>query len=177
MGRATPLDIDLKPAPVEGVPSVLQLAACDRDVCALGVDGRLFCWGDGTGGGLGLGFNPLVVPYPRAVPFPGDVRPTQVAVASSHTCARMTDGSLDCWGATNAAGQLGYEAKSGVYIPTKVAGLTKEVVSVATGTESTCVLLSDGSVQCWGANGNGQLGLGASDSLRHTVPTTVVFPR
>ena len=32
--------------------------------------------------------------------------------------------------------------------------------SVATGDRHTCVLLSDGSIMCWGLNKNGQLGTG-----------------
>ena len=45
------------------------------------------------------------------------------------------------------------------------------VVALAVGNAHTCALLSGGGVECWGANGNGQLGTGDLTD-RHT-PTGV----
>lgn len=175
LGRTTPYFVDLTPAPVESVPTMLQVAVSDRDACAIAQDGRLFCWGDGTGGGLGLGYL-RDVSTPTVVPLPGPAYPSRVAVSYSHSCARMSDGSLDCWAAANTKGELGYESKVGVFLPTKVK-LDEEVLDVATSNGSTCAISKSGRVQCWGANDSGQLGIGASDVDRHWVPTTVLFPR
>jgi hypothetical protein len=41
--------------------------------------------------------------------------------------------------------------------------------------DATCALLVDGSVECWGDNTCGQLGLGARDDLVHPTPTKVEF--
>lgn len=176
LGRDTPLAKDDTSRIVTAAPPLLQIAVASDHACGVSVDGRLLCWGHGDKGGLGVGSLPPIVTVPAVVPFVGPARAGQVAVSGSHTCARMTDGTLDCWAADNVTGKLGFEANDGVYVPTKVEGLPLDVVSVATGDESTCALLVDGSVHCWGDNRNGQLGLGTHDDRRHPTPTPVVFP-
>jgi alpha-tubulin suppressor-like RCC1 family protein len=173
LGRDTPLPVDLTPAHVSLAPA-LQVAASDQHVCAVTTDGRLFCWGHGDDGALGLG-SIRSVAMPTEVLFPGPAWPAQVAVAHSHSCVRMTDGTLSCWARINEHGELGYADRAGVFIPTRVA-LPRPIVAVATGVRSTCVVANDGSVQCWGDNTYGQLGIGQRDAQRHYVPTTVVFP-
>jgi len=174
LGRDTPLEVDLMPGRVESLPPVLQIAASDRHACAVTSDGRLYCWGHGDDGALGLG-SIRSVSVPTEVLFPGPASPAQVAVALTHSCVRMTDGSVSCWARKNAFGELGYGDVTGVFIPTRVT-LANKVAAVATGTGSTCVLATDGSVACWGDNTYGQLGLGRRDAQRHWAPTTVVFP-
>lgn len=44
--------------------------------------------------------------------------------------------------------------------------------AIATGVGHTCELMSDGTVQCWGDNSYGELGLGVSGGT-HTTPATV----
>lgn len=174
LGRDSSLDVDWSPERVEAIPPTLQIAASDRHVCAITTDGRLYCWGHGDDGALGLGsFRSVAVP--TEVLFPGPAWPAQVAAALTHSCVRMTDGAVSCWARKNASGELGYGDVTGVFIPTKVT-LGKGVAAVATGTGSTCVLSIDGSVSCWGDNTYGQLGLGRRDAQRHWAPTTVVFP-
>ncbi len=174
LGRDTPLSVDLEPGRVEGLPPAREVALSERHVCATTTDGRLFCWGNGDSGGLGIG-SFRTVSSPTEVLFLGDGYPAQVAVALTHSCARMTDGSLMCWGRTNSTGVLGYSDTLGVFVPTRVS-LEMRVAAVATGTGSTCILATDGSVWCWGDNSFGQLGIGARDADRHWQPTRVVFP-
>lgn len=174
LGRESSLAADWAPMPVQGIGAVLQVGASDQHACALTTDGRMYCWGRGDHGALGLG-SIRNTPLPTEVLFAGSAWPAQIAVALTHSCVRMTTGDLNCWARANASGELGYDDLTGVFIPSKV-GLDKQVAEVATGTGSTCVLLVDGSVQCWGDNTYGQLGLGTRDAGRHPVPTTVVFP-
>ncbi len=174
LGRKTPFTQDLTPAPVTGLPSMLQVATSNGSAAALAGDGRLFGWGHNNNGNLGIGSLKGSL-LPTEIQFGTFAWPGQVALSVTHGCARMTDGSLTCWGATNKSGQLGYEALAGVYVPTTVNGLKHPVVAVATGMFSTCILSDGGSVQCWGDNALGQLALGARDGTRHTTPTTVVF--
>ncbi len=55
-------------------------------------------------------------------------------------------------------------------MPVQVQGLTTGVTAIVTGDYHTCAI-ANGGVQCWGKNGNGQLGSGStSDSL---VPVQV----
>lgn len=173
LGRTTSFKQDLTPAPVSGVPAVLQVVTSNGSALALGADGRLFGWGHNNGA-LGIGALKNC-PNATEIRFGTLAWPGQIAISVTHACARMTDGSLSCWGASNKSGQLGYEAISGVYSPTTVTGLKQPVVAVAVGMFSTCILVDDGSVQCWGDNASGQLGLGTRDDARHTSPTTVVF--
>ena len=103
---------------------------------------------------------------------------TAVAAGYGHSCALIKDGTIRCWG-FNQDGQLGngdpsidgtaeiYETK-----PVQVRGVT-QAVSVATGAYHTCAVLASGTVQCWGYNGDGRLGNGASGG-RSTTPTAVV---
>jgi alpha-tubulin suppressor-like RCC1 family protein len=50
--------------------------------------------------------------------------------------------------------------------PVKIRGIGGRVVSLAVGPTHTCALLGDGSVKCWGQNGQGQLGDGHAGSTR-----------
>jgi cysteine-rich repeat protein len=91
----------------------------------------------------------------------------------SHTCALLYGGSVRCWG-DNEYGQLGqgdtdaYSHKKPFEIPP--VDLCGRAVQIAAGGEHTCALLEDGSVQCWGRNHRGQLGLGHQKSLGDDEP-------
>src|SRR5690606_5313562 len=53
-----------------------------------------------------------------------------------------------------------------------VVGLDGHAIQVAVGTNHSCALLEGGAIQCWGANGSGQLGDGTTD--KSSQPVTVV---
>lgn len=90
---------------------------------------------------------------------------------SNHACARVSDGTVWCWG-ENADGQLGQGARGGIRArPVKVKRL-REAVQVAAGAVHSCALVSDGAVYCWGANAEGQLGDGTFTA--RTEPVRVV---
>lgn len=78
-------------------------------------------------------------------------KPVQLAAGYLHTCARMDDGTVRCWG-DDSAGQL-----AGATRIQPIAGLAK-ITDIAAGSYHTCALNADGDIFCWGANGNGQLG-------------------
>jgi alpha-tubulin suppressor-like RCC1 family protein len=58
-------------------------------------------------------------------------------------------------------GELGNGGTTDSSIPVAVSNLTG-VTAISAGSFSTCAILSDTSVQCWGFNGNGELGVGNS---------------
>jgi len=92
-----------------------------------------------------------------------------------HACAAMTDGSVRCWGA-NGSGQAGSDPAKAKELnqPVKVDGLTDVTMVAATGGTS-CALIKDGTVKCWGSNTIGQLGRGGIvDSNPNPVPGLVV---
>ena len=53
----------------------------------------------------------------------------------------------------------------------RVASLLAGAVALAAGYAHTCTLLTGGGVDCWGGNGNGQLGTG--DTMDRHTPTAV----
>lgn len=90
-----------------------------------------------------------------------------VRSGSVHTCARLVDGSVWCWG-DNAFGQLGDGTTTPRVNPTRV-GLD-EVTQLELGDFTTCAV-SRRTVFCWGRNDFGQLGRpGPSSPLPALVP-------
>src|SRR6185436_996531 len=73
----------------------------------------------------------------------------QVACGDYHTCARLTDGSVRCWG-RNRAGEIGDGGAVDRRIPTPVPGVT-DVTQIALGATFSCALRGDRTVTCWGS--------------------------
>jgi len=101
-------------------------------------------------------------------PICSPLQVAEVATNGVSACVRINDGSVKCWGA-NSFGQLGIEATKDVGVmPTDMGanlafisfGAGKSVKSIAVGWLSSCAILNDDSVRCWGENTVGQLGLG-----------------
>lgn len=92
---------------------------------------------------------------------------SEVSAGMSHTCARLADGTVDCWG-DNEWGQLGDGTTADSPVPRSVFGLAG-VKQVSAGGDHTCALLAAGTVECWGKNGSGQLGDGTTTSISTPV--------
>jgi len=87
----------------------------------------------------------------------------------------MADGTAQCWG-DNGNGQLGNNSTTNSSIPVSVSGITgftaaTTAVSVSTGGEHSCALMADGTAQCWGSNGFGELG--NNSTTNSPVPVSV----
>jgi len=98
-----------------------------------------------------------------------------VSVGGLHTCAVLTNGTVQCWG-SNDQGQLGNGTTTTSTVPTTVPTIST-AVAVTAGNTHTCALLADGTARCWGLDGNGQLGDGtfgdASQKYDQRSPVTV----
>src|SRR3989454_864919 len=103
----------------------------------------------------------------------GALPPTAVAAGGLHTCMRLPDGTVQCWGQNNF-GQLGNGDGSltSSSVPVPVRDLTT-ATRVVTGDSHTCALLGDGTVQCWGGGDSGQRGDGTFNNIS-SVPVAVV---
>jgi cysteine-rich repeat protein len=142
--------------------------------CAILDNGALKCWGYNGYGQLGLGDS--VNRGSAAGQMGNNLPPVDlgrgpvkaVAVGGYHTCAILDDDSLKCWG-YNIYGGLGLgdaggrgtsSGHMGNYLPLVDLGTGRKARAVAAGIYSTCALLDDGRVKCWGYNAFGQLGTG-----------------
>ena len=97
----------------------------------------------------------------------------QIAVGYNHTCAILDRGAVKCWG-LNSNGELGQgnvtnlgllAGQIGNSLLAVNLGTYRTAVQIITGSDHTCALLDNGSVKCWGSNGNGQLGQGHTINL------------
>ena len=132
--------------------------------CALLSDGTAACWGANHVGQLGIGsFTNATTPVAVTGGALAGKTVIKITAGNNHTCALLSDGTAACWG-DNHLGRLGIGATNNSYIPVAVTGgalAGKTVTDISAGDLHTCAVLSDGTVACWGNNGNGQVGNGA----------------
>lgn len=141
--------------------------------CAI-VKGEVYCWGKSDASALCTGL-PDSELWPTPAPIQSKAWPQQLAVSDEITCARMTDGTVQCCGA-DAYGRLGTgmtEPFTPFFRP--IASFTGHAVQVATSNRAVCALLKNGSVECWGGNAHGELALGKTDEASHPTPVKVAF--
>jgi alpha-tubulin suppressor-like RCC1 family protein len=137
--------------------------------CALLDNATVKCWGNNGSGRLGYGDTLTRYAPPTAALNLGSGRTaTAIAAGAQHTCALLDDATVKCWGA-NGSGQLGYgdtqargdqQNEMGNALPAVQLGAGRTVTAIAAGGATTCAILDDRSVACWGANSSGQLGYG-----------------
>jgi alpha-tubulin suppressor-like RCC1 family protein len=85
-------------------------------------------------------------------------------ISGNHSfCALLSTSRVNCWG-YGGSGQLGNGSLSGSDVPVRVAGITTAKALADSGSGSVCALLSSGKVDCWGFNGEGELGNGTTAS-------------
>lgn len=145
--------------------------------------GNVFGSGDNSGGALGAFSSTL----PAAVPGLSSANVKAVATGPTHTCAILTDGSLQCIG-KNQSGELGRGFRStSENNPDYVEGPSPpgeidasdgsrlgDVTEVSVGYSQTCAIVknacrADGTVHCWGFNVVGELGDGTFTSRPRPV--------
>lgn len=145
---------------VPNLEHVSQLALGIEHSCALKEDGTVWCWGANNVGQLG---NASADGLPSSVPTQvyGITSAAQISSGYEHTCARLADGTVKCWG-FNASGQLGDGTQTSRAAP--VSADVSGVAEIAVGALHACARLSDGGVVCWGDNYDGELGIGGDDA-------------
>ncbi|RZD44960.1 MAG: hypothetical protein CXT68_08985 [Methanobacteriota archaeon] len=131
--------------------------------CAILDDGSVSCWGDNWYGQRGDGTN-TNRNTPTQTSSLGTNR-TAVAISSGygHSCIILDDGSVSCWG-WNEYSQLGDGTTEQRNTPTQTSSLGngRTAVAISSGLHYSCAILDNGTVSCWGANGNGGLGDGTN---------------
>jgi len=144
--------------------------------CALDSAGAAYCWGENYYGNLGDGTT-ADSSVPEAVNTSGVLAGktlTAITVGKEHACALDSTGRAYCWG-YNGFGELGDGTTIDSSVPLAVdsggALAGKTLTQIAAGGEHTCALDTQGTVYCWGYNGYGQLGDGAT--VDSEVPVAV----
>ena len=156
--RATPAIVSLGGG---ATPTrALAVAAGGGHTCAVDVGGRLWCWGRGDHGELGDGTS-TDQPLPTAIAMPGGATVSSLSAGGEHTCVLDPAGDVFCWGA-NDRGQLGTGAAGPDIAAPALAVQVAPAVLITAGGAHTCAELADRTIDCWGANENGQLGDGTT---------------
>ncbi|MCC6622774.1 MAG: chromosome condensation regulator RCC1 [Deltaproteobacteria bacterium] len=156
---------ELVPSPVVGLPlgRASAIAAGEAHTCAL-VDGGVMCWGDNLFAQLGSGQQGGARAWADWVPGIGAGSGVRaIGAGFYHTCAAFEGGGVKCWGNDTfcQTGQ-GPDCNMGGVGPGNVVllNLSEDVVQIAGGGLHTCALFEGGSVVCWGASSNGEVGNG-----------------
>jgi hypothetical protein len=151
------------PAPVVTVPTASPALATGVGFgCNIHTDGSVWCWGDDTFGQAGS--TPSSTTVGATSKVAGVSNAVALALGDHHACAVTTAHAVYCWGLDDAY-QLGHVAGTeGDQIcpgagpgqtvpcastPSLVAGLSPASAIAAAGAW-TCILATDGTVECWG---------------------------
>jgi cysteine-rich repeat protein len=164
---------DPAPAPLPVGGPVRSVVTGSNHVCALRLDGGVRCWGANGAGECGVGnaTNPLSLALSTDVDLGAPV--AQVCAGASHSCALTTLGDVYCWGqdqfrvmGTGRAGHIGDNESVASVGPVPVVNPRERaeqlrVQVLACGGASTCVIMNNGAMRCFGENDEGELGYGS----------------
>ena len=171
------------PVAVTGLTGATAISVGGNSACALLSGGTVECWGGNYDGQLGNG----TTSGPQTcgsnacsstpVPVSGLSGAMAISVGEASACALLSDGTVECWGDTYY-GELVNGSTTGPdrccvpgesdggcagtlpcsTTPVAVSGIT-DATAISVGGVSACAL-SAGTVQCWGDNYYGELGIG-----------------
>jgi hypothetical protein len=141
----------------------LSVAVGEIHSCALLEDHTVKCWGANVAGALGYGDTKVRGGSSAEM---GDALPgvdlgtgrtaTAIAASREHTCALLDDGSVKCWGEGRCLGLSDTTTRGsgpgqmGDALPALDLGAGRRATQIAAGYETSCALLDDATVKCWG---------------------------
>lgn len=152
---------------ISSTKTPLEIYSKVYSACVVFTDYTMKCWGQNDFGQLGLGD---INSRGDAVNEMGDFLPfvdvgegvSEVSPGYQHTCAKTLSGKVKCWG-YNLDGRLGVldqinkgdnASEMGANLPFISLSSTETVSSVAVSSTSACARLSNGTLKCWGFDGN-----------------------
>ena len=181
------LNNSASPVTVSGISNATSIAGGRMHACALLTNRYIKCWGKAENGQLGNGSttgNSSQNNQTTPVYDSGITNAINISAGFQESCAVLENGSVKCWGAgfgttpvnissdiQNASqvstwgdqavvldnGSIIVRDNNGTieYIP----GISN-AIQVSHDTNTSCAVLDNGSIACWGAGGSGQLGNG-----------------
>ena len=174
LGIGTTTETELVPQRVGSDSDWETIRAGEDHSLALKSDGTLYSWGGNDRGQLGIGGTNNET-TPRQVGNAGDWK--AISAGEGHSLALKSDSTLYAWGA-NHFGQLG-NGENGVNVndeskdkttPIQI-GTDRDWQAVIAGRFYSLALKTDNTLNAWGYNARGQLGLG--DTTSRNEPTKV----
>jgi alpha-tubulin suppressor-like RCC1 family protein len=144
-----------------------------KHTCGLKANGTAWCWGIGSYGQLGNGAT-----NEKSIPTEvSDLGPWQsISVGGSYSCGIKANGTAWCWG-VGRYGEIGDGTTYRRLVPVAVSDPGPWAVIEASRSDErghTCGIKSDGTLWCWGAGSDGQLGLGTGYTpSRQKTPASV----
>ncbi|MFH1809934.1 MAG: RCC1 repeat-containing protein [Pseudomonadota bacterium] len=173
---SAPRAVNVRDASAEPMQGIAQVGVGGTHACAVGIDGRAWCWGNNQYGQLGQGdyatqtfLHATPVLDGAGVPVQGAA---QVACGSYISCVRSSSGSVQCTG-SNSRGQLGNGTNDNspalVQVQLAEGGILDGVEEIACGSSHCCARRATGEVRCWGEGNSGQLGDGGGVSRTKAV--------
>ena len=163
---------------VSNITDATAIAAGQNHTCALHQNGIISCWGSNEFGQLGSRHEDLVYsPTPVQVKNIDDA--TAIDVGLYRSCALRQDGTISCWG-SNSSSRLDTNPTLNEIDdpaePVQVNNIT-DAAAITIGenyyNRHSCALHQNGTISCWGSNGDGQLGNGQEDLFYSPTPVQV----
>ncbi|MBI5493781.1 MAG: hypothetical protein HY904_02075 [Deltaproteobacteria bacterium] len=139
--------VEPRPTEVPGLQGGTLQSAAGQHTCATAADGGVLCWGGNQVGQCGVDTTvATVVVQPSLQPLAGV---TALGGGGLASCVLAQASGVYCWGA-------GAVIPVGAFpLPHHVAGTGYQ--DVVNGASHACLRRPQGSVECWGANGNHQV--------------------
>lgn len=146
------------PVKVSNITEAVAVSAGYNFSLAVLKNGTVMAWGANEAGQLGNGTT-TNSDVPVAVSSLSEVG--SVAAGKEDALALLKNGTVMAWG-VNTVGQLGNGTTTNSDVPVKVSNITEATAIAADGPfDPSLALLKNGTVQSWGNNNEGDLGVGS----------------
>jgi alpha-tubulin suppressor-like RCC1 family protein len=159
------------PVPLDddgGLPPGTCPGLCAKDIvaggsfaCALLENETVRCWGDSPRGQTGVNGAAQVLAPSVAVAGLSGVK--AIGAGQAHACALTKAGKVFCWG-NDAFGIVTGTSNTAPHpAPQEVTGFSSEVAQIVTMSDHACAITKASTLECWGNNGYGQVGVPGFD--------------
>ncbi len=146
---------------------VLDVEVGDDFSCLAKDDLSAWCWGGNQLGELATGGTAQSI-TPVAIAGFGDV--SQLVTDDETGCVLAQPDDVWCWG-NGADGIFGLAGNDSSNSETPVSLTSATGLFGGPTADTVCLTGSNGDLQCWGANGSGEAGIGSTDPVDVTTPT------